>query len=100
MKDPLKKRALARDLEYLLSAAISSWEEERARALRESCRVTDMRLRLNEACELLSEAHSHVRNMPLADDIAKFLCANTTPVTPANLPQQIEAKTDYFYKGH
>jgi len=48
--------------------AIASWDEERKRALREGARVV-------AANRLLNEAFSHVRNIPLADDISKHLAA-------------------------
>ncbi len=54
------------ELSNRCQCAIDSWEEERQRALREAGRVLS-------ANELLREAFSHVRNIPLADDISAYL---------------------------
>jgi len=59
--------------------AIASWDEERKRALREAGRVL-------EANKLLEEAFSHVRNIPLADDISKHLAQFNPQPTTHNSP--------------
>jgi aspartokinase-like uncharacterized kinase len=58
--------------------AIESFDEERQRALREAGRVVEAKRLLADANRLLDEAFSHVRNIPLADDISAHL-ASCTP---------------------
>lgn len=72
-RDPSGLEFYAGELEMELNeakererVAIASWDEERLRALREAARLV-------VANKLLDEAFSHVRNIPLADDISRHL---------------------------